>query len=250
MSSARTDTLPLVGRVRVLDSAACAAIVDSVYALRSHWTARDAAAFYSLGAALYLDQPRPETLVHFTVPAPPAGQYAALAAATNPVLAGHFAALYDALRTSLGVFLGAEVRYAEGLAWPGFHIFEHAHVYAESSAHVPHFDRQYECRTWPEGIDFSTAISVTLPLRLPAQGGGLRVWALNLAEVQALPHAAARARAAAAPSTTHRYRPGELVCHRGHLLHQIRPWASRPGEARITLQAHGLYYDDAWQLYW
>lgn len=249
--SPATDDL-LVQRIRVLDADECGAIDAAVHALRAHWVPRDAAAFHTLGAALYLDRPREETLERFGVSRPPEGQYSARSAATNPLLERHFSALYAALAHALGGLLGATVHYAADRALPGFHIFQHAAIYARQTAHVPHFDRQYECIEWPGAdlIDFNAAISVTLPIRLPAQGGGLRVWDLNLFEIQATTPELARERAAKAPSRTHAYTVGELVCHRGHLLHQIAPWVSQPDDERITLQGHGLYFDGAWQLYW
>ena len=250
MTAATTNAL--VSRAVVLDETTCAAIAARVHALRTHWVARDEAAFHTLGAALYLDRPTAETRERFGLPAPGPARYATLARRSNALLETHFADLYPAFAAALAGLLDAEVRYAEDRARPGFHVFEHHPSYARQAAHVPHFDRQYECIDWPRAasIDFTAAISVTLPIRLPARGGGLRVWDLNLFEVQALGPAAARDRARQAPSCVHRYVPGELVCHRGHLLHQIQPWPSRPGDERITLQAHGLFYDGAWQLYW
>ncbi|MEQ8662302.1 MAG: hypothetical protein RLW62_15915 [Gammaproteobacteria bacterium] len=242
----------LVSRARVLDAAACAAVAARVHALRAHWVARDDCAFHTLGAALYLDRPTDETRARFDLPAAEPARYAALAERLNPLLSTHFGALHRLLADALADLLGAAVRFAPARALPGFHIFESHPRYARQAAHVPHFDRQYECIEWPDGaaIDFSTAISVTLPLRLPARGGGLRVWDLNLHEVQALGPQAARERARVAPARLHRYAVGELVCHRGHLLHQIQPWPARAGEQRLTLQAHGLWFDGAWQLYW
>lgn len=243
---------PLIQRAPLIDAATSAAFADAVCALRSHWIRRDAAAFYTFGAALYLDAPRAETLAQFKREAPPADQYAVHATRFNPLLETHFAPLYAALADALAMLLDAPVRYAAGLARPGFHIYEHADLYAAQRGHVPHFDRQYECTEWSahDDIDFSSAISVTLPLRLPAAGGGLRVWDLNLFDVQAAGRIAARELASAAASCVHRYCAGELVCHRGHLLHQVAPWPSSASDQRITLQAHGLYFDGAWQLYW
>jgi hypothetical protein len=242
----------LIERAHVIDPETCAAICATVCALREHWVRRDAAALYTLGAALYLDAPRAETLEQFGRSGPPAGQYAAFMARCNPLLKTHFTPLYEALARSLGVLLDAEVRHAADRALPGFHIYEHAETYAAQKSHVPHFDRQYECIDWPASaaIDFATAISVTLPLQLPHPGGGLRVWDLSLQQVQAVASDEARALARHARSHRQTYVAGELVVHRGHLLHQVAPWRSTPGEARMTLQAHGLYYDEAWQLYW
>ncbi len=242
----------LVQRASVLDAAACAQIASTVRALRAHWIARDSAAFYTLGAALYLDAPTAETLRQFGRAAPPPEAYATNAARFNGLLTEHFPVLYATLAAVLQQLLQAPVRYADERALPGFHIFEHAPIYAEQRGHVPHFDRQYECIAWPADtrIDFKAAISITLPICLPRAGAGLRVWDLSLQQIQAESPARARELAASAPSHLYRYTPGELVCHRGHLLHQIMPWPSQPGDARITWQAHGLYYHDAWQLYW
>jgi hypothetical protein len=242
----------LVQRVAVLGEDECRAVCDEVHALREHWIARDRAGLHTLGAALYLDAPRAETLERFGVSPPAPGQYDARMRTYNPVLRERFAGLYRAVEAALGRALGAEVQCAPDRALPGFHIYQDAPIYAERTAHVPHFDRQYECIDWSEHpeIDFTRAISVTLPIRLPARGGGLRVWDLSLFQVQALPPDRARTLAAAARSRRHEYRTGELVCHRGHLLHQITPWVPEPGDERITLQAHGLHYDGRWHLYW
>ena len=242
----------LLARATVIDAAECAAVCAAVHALRAQWQRRDGAAFHTLGAALYLDAPRQETLEHFGREAPPVGQYAAFMARYNPLLKARFARLYHAVATSLVALLGSEVRYAADRALPGFHIYEHAEIYADQKSHVPHFDRQHECIDWSEHseIDFNRAISITLPLQVPPSGAGLRVWDLSLQDVQAVTRDQARELAAQAHSRTHVYVTGELICHRGYLLHQVAPWKSCPGDARITLQAHGLYYDNAWQLYW
>lgn len=242
----------LFQRARVLDAATCEEIDATVHALRAHWIARDAAAMYTLGAALYLDAPTPETAARFGLSDLAPDRYARHMASTAPLLRVHFSPLYAALTAALESLLGCEVRFAANRALPGFHIFGAAAIYASSTAHVPHFDRQYECIDWPNAaeIDFSRTISVTLPIRLPTSGGGLRVWNLSLDEVQTVPKHEARRRAAAAESRVHRYAAGELICHPGQLLHQIQPWAAVPGDERVTLQAHGLFYDGAWQLYW
>jgi len=245
------DITSLVSRQVVLDAAACTAVHRAVHALRGHWIARDELAFHTLGAALYLDAPTAETLALFKRAAPPSDQYAQRMVAVNAVLEAHFAPLYAALAAALRELLAADVGFARDRALPGFHIYGHSPHYGAQSSHVPHFDRQYECIGWPAAdIDFEEAISVTLPIRLPRTGGGLRTWELTLKEVQSLSGEEAKARARQARCHLHPYREGELVCHRGHLLHQIAPWSSGPGDERLTLQAHGLFYDGAWQLYW
>lgn len=239
-------------RAMVLDAAAAAAAARTVFDLAAYWTPRDDAAFHTLGAALYLDAPRDETLATFAIAPPQPAQYEQRMARTNPLLRAHFDALYTALAAALETLLAAPVRYAEGRALPGFHVYREHPRYARQANHVPHFDRQYDCIAWPqaESIDFRRGLSFTLPLQLPVAGGGLRLWQVDLFDVLEAGRERARDIVAAAPRRLHRYRVGELVCHGGHALHQIAAWDSRPGDVRLTLQGHGLFYDGAWQLYW
>jgi hypothetical protein len=47
------------------------------------------------------------------------------------------------------------------------------------------------------------------------------------------------------------YTPGHLVIHSGHQLHQIAAIPDRrPGDERITMQAHVLRVDGEWVMYW
>ena len=252
MAGSTGEPPALIERVRVLEAPACAAIHAQVEALRPQWFQRGRESFHTLGAALYLDAPLPETTAHFQQPQPPPLQYETRQRALNPRLLAHFDALYAALSQALSALLNADVRYAPGRALPGFHIFDADPCHAQEHTHVPHFDRQYECATWHAAapIDFSNALSFTLPISLPQAGGGLRVWPVSLQEVLAREPEAARALVAAAAMERHAYALGELVCHRGHLLHRIAAWPALPGEQRVTLQGHALYFDNAWQLYW
>ena len=117
MTAATTNAL--VSRAVVLDETTCAAIAARVHALRTHWVARDEAAFHTLGAALYLDRPTAETRERFGLPAPGPARYATLARRSNALLETHFADLYPAFAAALAGLLDAEVRYAEDRARPG-----------------------------------------------------------------------------------------------------------------------------------
>ena len=241
-----------IERVPLLEAQECMRIHNQVHELRSHWILRDGANFYSLGAVLYLDAPVPETVSQFKLEPPGKDTYRRHVEKYNPILERHFAPLYEHVAKALASALGAAVRYTSGLGLPGFHIYQHAPDYSRQATQVPHYDRQYECIEWGDhpDIDFTAAVSFTFAICLPADGGGLRIWDLDLFEVLALEHEAAKQLAKRAPWRIHDYVVGELVYHRGHLLHQIAKWKSVPGDERITLQGHGLFYDGCWNLYW
>jgi hypothetical protein len=95
-------------------------------------------------------------------------------------------------------------------------------------------------------------ISATLPIALPAEGGGLLLWNINRMEIEAMtPEARRTHNAANRTAVRHPYTPGHLVAHSGHQLHQIPSAAHpQPDDERITLQAHALPVDGRWIVYW
>ena len=115
-------------------------------------------------------------------------------------------------------------------------------------------DLQYELIDWTAigTPETSSQMSLTLALALPESGGGLHVWNINRMEILRLPEDERRAHMQANRIATHQpYVIGSLALHSGHRLHQIAPTpAPRPGDQRLTLQAHGLRVDGRWLLYW
>lgn len=217
-----------------------------IHGMREHWIPRggEPASFLTLGTPSYLD----------VAESPESGHYQRHGVAARPLLWEHFRDLYELLGRALSEHLGAPVRYADGLALPGFHIWLEGAIFTKPRAPV-HFDLQYEAFDWPPGTDTDRLLSYTLPLRVPAAGGGLNLWDVTYREFRDY-----RARGwveSAADLQRFRtrryvpYTPGRLYVHSGHVLHQVAPSSGvSPGDERLTLQGHGVLCDGEWLLYW
>ncbi|MEU6671985.1 hypothetical protein [Streptomyces sp. NPDC046727] len=217
-----------------------------VHALREHWISRggEPPAFLTLGTPSYLDvAERPET-----------GHYERHGVAARPLLLEHFQDLYDLIGKALTDHLDAPVRYPDHLALPGFHIWLEAAIFTRPQAPV-HFDLQYQAFDWPPGTDTDQLLSFTLPLRVPAAGGGLNLWEATYQDFRrSLARGWVESAADLQRFHTKRYvpyTPGRLYVHSGHVLHQVAPSGSvQPGDERLTLQGHGVRCADHWLLYW
>jgi hypothetical protein len=227
----------------LLSAAEVAAVRGGVYGERPSWVHRGPA-FHTLGTPSYLD----------LAPGAPPAEYHRLAALHRPLLRRRFGWLYDRLAAALTDRLDAPVRYTETFALPGFHLWLAGAVFLRPRAPV-HFDLQYQFFTWPNGVDPDRVLSFTLPIRLPAAGGGLNTWEAGYSEFR---DALRRGWVDCAgdlrrfhPLRYVPYTPGELVAHSGHLLHQVAPSSSvRDDDERLTLQGHGIWHGDHWLLYW
>jgi hypothetical protein len=234
--------------IEVLSQAECDDIRERIHSLREHWISRRPdVPFFTLGTASYLDAPNGR-----------AAQYREGAQRTNPVLAAHFADLYETFRGKLSDQLGAPCRFEDDLAYPGFHVFGYHPLFLKPLASV-HFDMQYLSIDWSahggiDGgpLDFDRQVSITLSIRLPKGGGGLRVWNINQLELRRMTaQEAAAVKQANAEPEYHPYRAGAMVLHSGHQLHQIAPAPSlSEGDERITLQAHAVPDERGWIVYW
>lgn len=235
----------------VFTSEESARIASRVNELKDHWITRKDGALHTLGTAAYLDVPDATTARHFGVVAD-SELYARRVAELNPLLRDNFGWVYERLATSLAAHLGAPCRYTARCALPGFHIFSESPDWAAQTAHVPHFDRQFAGLDWQAGeeIDFHRSISFTFAVKLPVEGGGLKTWEVDYYQVMAMPMEQRKEFIRSQKLTLHPYLVGGWVCHSGNALHQIAPWHCHPGDQRITLQGHGLFYDGAWSLYW
>ena len=231
----------ILNDVALLNAADIARALQSLFALRAHWTPRQSLPFYTLGAASYLDA---------------SGGFAAYRAGaerTNPILAEHFGWLHDRLCAVVSERVGEEAVCDARLALPGFHVFlfDPAIPYPPASVH---YDMQYEPIDWT-GIgtpDVTTQLSLTLTLALPAAGGGLLVWNINRLDLDRMTPDERRSYTYEnRVATFHPYTVGHLVVHSGHQLHQIAaaPDAT-PDDRRITLQAHAIRVDGRWLVYW
>jgi hypothetical protein len=228
----------------VLDRGQCETYLRKVHELREYWTKRTGdAVFYTLGAASYLDATNGR-FDHFRE----------MAVVTNPILEREFGPLLDGVLRALGSYVGEEVRIATELSVPGFHVFLASEFGDKSPTASLHFDLQYENLRWDihGGADPETQISFTLPLTLPANGGGLLVWNMTWQETRKLLKAehAEKLRNRGEPEYVP-YEVGVLAVHGGHHLHQIAPFKDHvPSDERTTLQGHAIRCKDGWWAYW
>jgi hypothetical protein len=186
----------------------------------------------------------------------PERDYHAPVAAENQRLEGLLGDLYPRLRSRLEELLEEPAAYApELLALPGLHVFRGSGI-AGAARVGDHFDLQFRSLRFPAPADEAEPISVTLPLHLPAGGGGLRVYPVTLADLERAQRAGravgASDLAARKPSIYEEYEVGTLFVHRGLYLHGIAaPRAAYgPEEERITLQCHGIRAGGTWWIYW
>jgi hypothetical protein len=233
-----------VASVQVLNESEASRVQDIVYELRPYWRlVGTRLPFFTLGAASYIHAARRQE------------EYVDLASRLNPILATRFADLYARLLTALSDNLGLPVTFLdfEGLALPGFHIYQF-HPELDFLRPQVHKDLQHQRIDWTAigTPDFAHPFSFTLAVALPSAGAGLNVWPSTFVPNDSrtgLP--ATGAGIATVGPTYHAYRVGELVIHSGLRYHQIAPMTGvLPGENRLTLQGHGLWFGREWRVYW
>lgn len=234
--------------IEILTPGQCEEICSTVHMLRNFWTqVNEATEFYTLGVASYIE---------FGRAGDAATRYHEKSRYFNPLLKEYFSGMMEYLRETLEDRLKEPVAFEDELARPGFHIWLTEAIPTQPTASV-HFDLQYQQLGWPAGggPDYERPISFTLPVKLPAGGGGMNVWNLHHSEVEELC-------ARGVPVNIHELREdrareqyayglGRLVIHSGHFLHQIAPVEEvESGDERITLQGHALRHEGCWRLYW
>lgn len=233
---------------QILTTEQCDQIYQQIASLRQYWLPRgsETSLFCTLGAASYLDcgdyYDAQDT-------------YWQKASRYNPILVEHFSWLYQLVKEYLETQLNAPVNYRSDAAYPGFHLWL-AHAIPTLPVASMHFDLQYQYLAWEnqEEIDFSNTFSFTLPIQLPASGGGLNLCDLNYLEYSHIRKnnqidwdLIPRFR----NQSYHPYQVGEIVMHSGHTMHQIAPTSvAKASDRRVTLQGHGVYVNDTWQIYW
>ena len=233
----------LVQNFELFDAATCAAITQQVHKLRAHWVHRHPTApFYTLGAAAYLDGDKLG-----------AKHYQNEIVRTRELMAANFGQLYETLLQVLRSALGAECGYHPNYGLPGFHIYQ-AHPLFEQRMGTVHVDGQF-ADTGGYGlteVDLHRQYSMTLALRLPQSGGGLKVWPINGINLSGADSTRLAAVSQSKPKAVHHgYKVGSMALHSGALIHQIAPMKQlQPGDERLTLQAHTVWADGRWLVYW
>ncbi|MFT3772471.1 MAG: hypothetical protein QM820_44320 [Minicystis sp.] len=219
----------------------CEDVRAAVHEMRAAWRQRHPALpFYTLGAASYMDAAEDK----------PA--YYEGARRDNPTLRARFGALYQRIAQAIAGHLGGEVVLRDDFALPGFHIFLSDPAFAQPLASI-HRDLQYRLLDWrpEEEADFEHPISFTLPLRLPARGGGMFLWDLYHHEIEGLSQTEMARLIRSRPRRFFPYEVGKMVLASGHRVHQIAPYKEpSPDDERITLQGHGIRTRAGWNLYW
>jgi len=222
----------------------CRRVMRHLHSLRSAWRERRLG-FFTLGANAYQDASIAGT----------GSAYAEEVGRSNALLAP-FGWIYERLTRSLSTMTGLEAVLSDRLCWPGFHIFEESGLSAAGGQ--IHVDLQYLrlADAFPELASADLVLSITMPVELPAGGGGLNVW-----PIQAGSSAAARANCGLPgegwADLRHDFVPyqiGSLYAHSGHFYHQIAGTSNlaRPvgRQWRVTLQGHGYVADGRLYLYW
>ncbi|WP_427158674.1 hypothetical protein ACQFX9_22600 [Aliinostoc sp. HNIBRCY26] len=215
-------------------------VYQTVHELKENWIQRHPLLpFYTLGLASYIDVPQDKP------------GYYKQAKYHNSILRDRLGWLYTKLANILEEHLQAPITYPENLALPGFHIFLSHPVFTQPVGSI-HFDKSYMFHWEPtKDVDFSHPISFTLTISLPKNGGGLNVWDVEFAEAKQLNNSDLEKLAHQCHKTFYPYQVGSLVLHSGHAIHQIAPATNlQPGDERITLQGHGVRYQNCWQLHW
>ena len=205
----------------------CSHWCDVVLSVSRRWKRRARGIdFYALGAAYYLD-----------VNNDGLASYSLRLGKVNPALSELFGDLYALILERFEQVFGCPFSFHDGLALPGFHVFGPRPGHLASFLNPVFFERGGTIHNHPTPQCLAELIgcsldclppyldSVTIPLRLPAAGGGLNVWP-NGPENE--------------NSIYCSYAEGLAVHFTGELWHQIAPYRSSPTESRqdyrITLQ--------------
>jgi len=208
---------------------------DGVFRLREHWIERTPG-FHTLGLALYKD-----------------GRDLTGVEESNARLEDAFGPALDDLKAFLARELDGEVEWGRGLPLPGFHIFEAKALRPGEATGDAHFDIQYVWGSFEEEV--LDAVSVTVPIEVPAAGTTLEYWPVDLAEFQRLYEDGEVGDVADAerrfPRRDVPYEPGRACLLRGLPLHRIGTTPSvQPSDHRITMQGHAVRLDERWVAYW
>ena len=214
---------------RFLTAPECSHWCDVVLSASSHWKRRARGVdFFTLGAAYYLDVDDDAFV-----------SYSLRLSKMNPVLNELFADLYELILGRFEQVFGCPFCFHGGLALPGFHIFGPRPGRSPSILNPAFFDPGGTIHHHPLPRSFAELIgclpddlptdfdSVTIPLCLPASGGGLNVWPNGIDDEQPVFHS---------------YSVGQAVHFNGELWHQLAPYRPSSNDSqpdyRITLQCH------------
>ncbi len=226
----------------LLNTNESAEIANKVRSLQEHWVNRGgyfAYPFFSLGAASYMDAYEdPE-------------RYYKWAEKFNPILEENFAPLYLKVQNFFEEYLKHKCSYKKDFAIPGFHIFAGDEIF-EITVASRHCDLQYELLNWKEmRFDPKDALSFTLYIQLPKNGGGMYVWDYSYDDLKDLSTEDRKNKLDDSKPHYAKFNTGEIVIHSGLKYHQIAAM-TEPDESdmRISLQGHMIKSNDTYYMYW
>ena len=256
----QADSRPLAvedGMLPVCSRDDCARIQEQLLDLQAFWIPRHPRfPFHTLGATNYYDLAASLTRPYFRL----AQQY-------NALLLECFGGLFEQLRLALEEHLNGSVAWladSRPAALPGFHLFLGHERFAEGEqtdvTHAQWFARR-------DGEDFpgnpvhadtahlalgleGPTLSFTLPIALPRSGAGMRVWPVRRAQAQGLADTALLGQLSNLAFVDMSYTPGRLWLHGGDAYHKALGLPRHEEDVRFTLQGHGVWHDDRWQLFW
>jgi len=218
-------------------------LVDQILSLKDYWQNRARSIveipFYTLGAAEYLDleESGPE-------------YYQKYLDTMNPLLWESFQWLYQKTQNFFEDLYSAQFGYySEKAALPGFHIFLDDDVF-EIPLASRHCDLQYRQIDW-QGMEYdkNLHISFTAYIKLPASGGGMRVWDYTYDDLKDLSSDEREAKLTESEFQVLHYDEGQIVLHNGHQFHQIAPTDMiQENDYRISFQGHAIKTNDG--KYW
>lgn len=236
-------TLPVID-LDILDAAQAAQAATQLRELEPKWIKRGEG-FATLGVAAYLDvicSDEPERTYYNRV------------AANNAIITQHFDWLLERIRWAIKHRFEMPTELAQDVALPGFHIFYGPGITLHDKD-SQHFDLQCRSMRWPFVPDETQLLSFTLPIELPAGGGGLDYWTFTEADFIRLEHLGRKPSMAqiarTKPVIRHPYYVGRLAIQIEPVIHRISAIRStEAGDHRFTLQGHAVGRNGTLVLYW
>ena len=263
------------GQIECLTHEQADLVATQIDQLQQYWIPRGTSQYpdvhmYTLGVASYID-------------CKPYQRYTEGKSIFNPILLNSFDWLYNIVVQKVTENFG-QAEIFNTLAVPGFHVMGHkpnatlipqdkyqcSDKYPCTSIHIDY--PQYEHKIWIEqfqSIDWDNPLTLTLPIELPHNGGGLYTW-LNQEPLKKHAYSNFTEGTIGAlgwDSNTQitlrniqykemhnpflrLYQLGELSYAFGFPIHQICEGGNLlPDDRRITLQIHALKCDGIWRLF-
>ena len=241
----------------LLSPADCNKIVDCINSQSPSNFIHRRPGLHTFGAASYLDIKNTKTAKYYQYEAGTLTSYLALAREHNPSLISLFSGIYSYIEYFFSLRFNIKCYVHRLAAVPGFHLYDNHLDFVKQNNHIPHFDCQYEgilplfsCGMTSSSLIGKT-ISFTIPISLPSCQGGMRVWDFHYKDIASNDKSDKMTKLATMTPKNIKYKVGNIVYHSGHILHQILAWSALPGDAmRITLQGHGLLFEETLYLYW